>query len=121
MGMAQIFKKMYTVPTHRVLPDGTAFNQTEGIVRAMYSNGKKDDKPINHEIIEYEIDLSATSGVFLPGHCIRLEVSSSNFPNYDTNLNTGKTMINSKEQKIAYETIYHQETYPSHILLPVIG
>jgi putative CocE/NonD family hydrolase len=111
----------FTAKLVDVLPDGTAFNLTEGIVRAMYRNGKKDDKPIYHEIIECEIDLSATSNVFLPGHCIRLEVSSSNFPNYDTNLNTGKTMINSKEQKIALQTIYHQETYPSHILLPVIG
>ncbi|MCL6573662.1 MAG: CocE/NonD family hydrolase, partial [Bacillus sp. (in: Bacteria)] len=111
----------FTVKLVDVLPDGTAFNLTEGIVRAMYRNGKKDDKPINHEIIEYVIDLSATSNVFLPGHCIRLEVSSSNFPNYDTNLNTSKTMIKSKEQKIARQTIYHQETYHSHILLPVIG
>ncbi|MBM7586100.1 putative CocE/NonD family hydrolase [Bacillus pakistanensis] len=110
----------FTAKLIDVMPDGKAYNLTDGIVRAKYRDGYKQESSIKDEIIEYEIDLWATSNVFLPGHCIRVEISSSNFPRYDTNLNTGKTMVNSKEKKNARQTIFHQEEYPSHILLPVI-
>ncbi|WP_249365656.1 CocE/NonD family hydrolase [Cytobacillus citreus] len=103
-----------------VHPDGTAFNLTDGIVRATYRNGENRGERIKDEILDYEIELWPTSNVFLPGHCIRVEISSSNFPRYDTNLNTGETMVSSEKFKTAEQTIYHQEIYPSHILLPVI-
>lgn len=106
----------FTAKLIDVMPDGTAYNLTDGIVRT--SQQKKTD--VRGEIIEYDIDLWATSNVFLPGHCIRVEISSSNFPRFDTNLNTGKTMIDSTESKIANQTIYHDNDHPSHILLPVI-
>ncbi|ASK61897.1 hypothetical protein CFK37_06850 [Virgibacillus phasianinus] len=103
-----------------VMPDGTAFNLTDGIVRARYRNGYVPEADLNGEVTQYEIDLWATSNVFLPGHQIRVEISSSNFPRFDTNLNTGKTMMNSTKTKKANQTIYHNEKYPSHIILPVI-
>jgi uncharacterized protein len=111
----------FTAKLIDVMPDGKAYNLTDGIVRAAYRNGDKQEETVKDEIIEYEIDLWATSNVFLPGHCIRVEISSSNFPRFDMNLNTGKTMINSVVERKASQTIYHQEEYPSHILLPVIG
>ena len=66
------------------------------------------------------IDLWATSHVFLPGHRVRLEISSSNFPRFDRNLNTGEDEATSSRRQAAAQTILHDSGYPSHILLPVI-
>lgn len=103
-----------------VSPDGEAINLTDGIIRARYRNGNHPAEDLNHEIIEYDIDLWATSNVFLPGHQIRIEVSSSSFPRFDCNPNTGKTLFDTAETKRAVQTIYHNKQYPSHIVLPVI-
>ena len=75
-----------------VAPDGTAINLTEGILRARYREiDEPQAKPIEPgKVYEYKIDLWSTSNVFLKGHRIRVEVSSSNFPRFDRNLNTGK-------------------------------
>ncbi|GEN35082.1 CocE/NonD family hydrolase [Aneurinibacillus danicus] len=110
----------FTAKLVDVLPDGTAYNLTDGIVRARYRNGYKPEADLNGEVVEYEIDLWATSNVFLPGHCIRVEISSSNFPRFDANPNTGKTMKDSGETKPAKQTVYHNEKYPSHVILPII-
>lgn len=103
-----------------VMPDGTPYNLTDGIVRAKYRNGYQPEPIIPGEMIEYEIDLWATSNVFLPGHRIRVEISSSNFPRFDRNPNTGGSTIESAEMQKARQTIFHSELYPSHILLPII-
>jgi putative CocE/NonD family hydrolase len=110
----------FTAKLVDVLPDGTAFNLADGIIRAKYRNGYTVDHIKPNEIVEYEIDLWATSNVFLPGHSIRVEVSSSNFPRFDRNPNTGGTMVESAEWKSARQTIYHDKDHPSYILLPVI-
>lgn len=110
----------FTAKLVDVLPDGTAYNLTDGIVRAKYRNGYKSMDDLDLEVVEYEIDLWATSNVFLPGHRIRVDVTSSNFPRFDANPNTGKTFKDSKEAKVAKQTIYHNKSYPSHILLPII-
>ncbi|MDP4157617.1 MAG: CocE/NonD family hydrolase, partial [Bacillota bacterium] len=101
-------------------PDGRAIILTEGIVNAKYRNGNKPEKELNGEIVAYEIDLWATSNVFLPGHQITLEISSSSFPQYAPNSNTGKSMHESKEAVKAQQMIYHNEKYPSHLILPII-
>jgi hypothetical protein len=62
----------------------------------------------------------ATSNTFLPGHRIRLEVSSSNFPRFDRNLNTGEDPATGTRVQKATQTIHHSERYPSHAVLPVI-
>ena len=72
------------------------------------------------EIYEITIDLQATSNYFGPGHRIRVEVSSSNFPRFDRNLNTGGDNYSETEWQIARQTIHHSARYPSHLLLPVI-
>jgi len=71
-------------------------------------------------IYKIEIDLNATSNYFAKGHRIRIEVSSSNFPRWERNLNTGGNNYDETKSVIAKNTIYHSDKYPSHILLPVI-
>lgn len=101
-------------------PDGRALILTEGIVNAKYRNGNVPEEDLNGEIVEYEIDMWVTSNVFLPGHRITLEISSSSFPNYLPNPNTGKSLIDSVETVKAQQVIYHSEEYSSHLVLPVI-
>jgi putative CocE/NonD family hydrolase len=73
-----------------------------------------------NQVYEVTIDLWATSHVFLPGHRVRLEISSSNFPRFDRNLNTGEDQATGSRRQTAAQTILHDQCYPSHILLPVI-
>src|SRR5690625_3570961 len=103
-----------------VFPDGRAFNLTDGIIRAKYREGIKHQTLLNGEIIKYEIDLWATSNVFIPGHAIRIEIASSNFPRFEVNPSTGGTVLNTAEMAKAKQTIYHGVKYPSHVILPVI-
>lgn len=72
------------------------------------------------KIYEYRISLWETSTVFKAGHRIRLEVSSSNFPRYARNLNTGNHLGTSADMKIAEQTIHHDARHPSVLVLPVI-
>ena len=66
------------------------------------------------------IDLVDTSNLFLKGHRIRLDVTSSHFPQFNRNLNTGEAFGLHQKPQVANQTIYHSNTYPSHFILPVI-
>jgi uncharacterized protein len=102
-------------------PDGFARNLTEGILRARYRDSRTEAKPIEPgKAVEYKIDLWSTSNVFLKGHSIRLEVSSSNFPRFDRNLNTGKSAATDSDVVKATQTILHDADHPSALILPVI-
>ena len=104
-----------------VHPDGRPFNLCDGILRAQYYNSKDNLSLIRPgEIARYEIDLWVTSNAFLPGHKIRVEISSSNFPRFDRNLNTGEPFGTGTKWIKATQTIYHDKEHPSHVLLPVI-
>ncbi len=104
-----------------VWPDGKAYNIGEGIIRAGYRQPGKGRQPIKPgEVYEYSISLGATSNVFKVGHRIRVEISSSNFPKWDRNLNTGNPLGQDAEIKLALQTIYHDQKFPSHIVLPLI-
>ena len=72
------------------------------------------------KVYEYTVDLWSTSHVFKAGHRIRLEVSSSNFPNFDRNPNTGRDFGADAEVVAAQQTVFHDGRYPSHLILPVI-
>ena len=72
------------------------------------------------EVSRFTIDLWATSHVFLPGHRLRVEISSSNFPRFDRNLNTGEDQATGRQWQTARQTVFHDPRYPSHIVLPVI-
>ncbi|NNF14249.1 MAG: CocE/NonD family hydrolase [Gemmatimonadetes bacterium] len=104
-----------------VAPDGTARTLTDGILRARYRNGStKPELLTPGQPVELRIDLLATSNVFLPGHRIRVEVSSSNFPRFDRNPNTGAEFGVDAELRTAEQTIYHDSVRPSHLLLPLV-
>jgi uncharacterized protein len=105
-----------------VHPNGFAQNIQSGIVRARYRQGAgKPASPIQPgQVYEYTIDLWATSHVFLPGHRMRLEISSSDFPRFDRNLNTGEDPGTGTRMESSRQTVYHSAQYPSHLVLPVI-
>ena len=104
-----------------VYPNGYAQILREGILRARYRNSfKKQELSTPGKVYEYTIDLWSMSHVFKQGHRIQVEISSSNFPKYDRNLNTGGRFGDDTELRIATQTIYHDAQRPSHIILPVI-
>jgi putative CocE/NonD family hydrolase len=106
-----------------VFPDGRAINLTDGVLRARYHRSLSDPELlVPDKIYKLDIDLWATSNVFLPGHRIRLEVSSSNFPRLGRNMNTGGINVDENlDQSIpAVNRIFHDREHPSHLILPVI-
>ncbi len=106
-----------------VHPDGYAQNLTDGIIRARYRNFAKGEAPSLIEpgkAYEYEIDLWSTSNVFKAGHRIRLDITSSNFPRWDRNPNTGHDFGVDAELAIAHQTILHDSEHPSYVELPVV-
>jgi uncharacterized protein len=111
----------FTAKLVDVWPNGYAQNIQDGIVRARYRAGNSNPSPIKAgEVYEYTIDLWATSLVLKPGHRLRVEISSSNFPHYDRNLNTGGPLFKETNPARATQTILHDATHPSHIVLPII-
>ncbi len=111
----------FTVKLIDVYPDGTAYNLDETIQRARYREG------YDHQVFMepgkvYEIEMSplSTSNWFAPGHRIRVEVSSSNFPRFTRNLNTGGRNWDETEGVVAHNVIHHSRQYPSQIRLSVV-
>jgi uncharacterized protein len=105
-----------------VWPDGFAENLTEGILRARYRDSREAPTLMNPgEAYRLTIDLWATSNVFKKDHVLRLEVSSSNFPRFDRNPNTGELRnVGSIEQR-ATNTILHDAEHPSALILPIVS
>ncbi|HEY7441470.1 MAG TPA: CocE/NonD family hydrolase [Vicinamibacterales bacterium] len=103
-------------------PDGFARNVQDGIVRARSREAPAKPQSLIEpgRVYEYSIDMWATSNTFMPGHRIRLEISSSNFPRFDRNLNTGEDPTTGTRMDVAKQTIYHSARYPSRLVLPVI-
>ena len=104
-----------------VWPDGFAENLTEGILRLRYRNSQEKPEMANPgETYRITVDLWATSNVFLAGHKLRLEVSSSNFPRFDRNLNTGEGQARATRMIKATNMVYHDKAHPSAVILPVL-
>ena len=106
-----------------VRPDGYSHNLAEGVVRARFRDSMSDPTPITPgKTYEYAIDMWATSHVFKRGHRVRLEITSSNFPRYDRNPNTGNDfgMDGQNDLLTARQTILHSPASASHLRLPVI-
>ena len=100
---------------------GFARNLTDGIIRARFRNPRHPASfIIPGEVIEYHIDLWSTSNVFLRGHQVRIEISSSNFPRFDRNLNTGGEIGSELEFVSALQTIHHSSEFGSHVILPIV-
>ena len=111
----------FTAKLADVSPDGTTINLTEGILRARYRDSQLTPTLLTPgQIYALSIDLWATSNVFRAGHRLRLEISSSNFPRFDRNLNTGELAANSSKWKIATNTVLHDKAHPSALILPVV-
>lgn len=103
-----------------VHPDGRAIDVVDGILRVRYREGF--DRTVMMEpgeVYQIEIDLQATSNWFPPGHRIRLEISSSAFPRFDRNLNTGGNNWDETEWVVAQNIVHHCTEFPSYVLLPV--
>ena len=102
-------------------PSGYARFLTDGIVRARYRNSTAHAEAIQPgKAYEYDIDLWATSNLFQAGHRIRLYISSSNFPRFNRNLNTGDPTFGSTRMTKAHQKIYLDAQHPSALVLPVI-
>ena len=107
-------------PPSNEYPEGLAINITDSILRARYRNGfEKPEFMIPGEPYEFVFQLFPTSNVFQKGHRIRLEVSSSNFPQFDRNPNTGNAFGRDAELRTARQNVYHTKAYPSHLILPL--
>jgi len=111
----------FTAKLIDVYPDGRAFNIQEGILRARYREGQERKVWFTPgKVAVVRIDLGATGNFFGPGHRIRLEVSSSNFPRFDRNLNTGGNNYDETKWLVAHNAVHHSRKYLSYLLLPVI-
>jgi len=105
-----------------VYPDGTSMLIELGIQRARYRNSETHPTLIEPgKIYKYEIHVWPTSNLFKAGHRIRLEISSSNFPMWDRNPNTGHRFAQDAVLKIADQTIFHDADHPSEVTLPIVS
>ena len=92
-----------------------------GIVRARYRESVSKPSPLTPgQVYRFEIDLVGTSIAFQKGHRVRVHVTSSHFPQFDRNPNTGAAFGTTDTVKVAQQTVYHDSERASHILLPVI-
>ncbi len=111
----------FTAKLVDVRPDGYAQNIVDGIQRARYRDSASRPTLLEPgKTYQFTIDLWATSHVFMAGHRLRVEISSSNFPRFDRNLNTGGDQATGTTFVIAEQTVLHDAAHRSHILLPII-
>ena len=106
----------FTAKLVDVYPDGKAYNVSDGVLRRSYQHAAEEGAAPQ----EISIELWPTSTLFLPGHRIRLEISSSNFPRYDRNTNTGGNPATDISPKMATQVVHHSRAHPSWIVLPVV-
>jgi putative CocE/NonD family hydrolase len=112
----------FTAKLVDVFPNGEARNLTDGILRLRYrASLEKPQAAVPGEIYRLVIDAGVTSNVFLKGHRVRIEISSSNFPRFDRNPNTGRAIADETVLRKAQQTIYHDREHPSCVILPVIS
>ena len=108
-------------PPSTDFPAGVSLNIADSIVRARYRYSLEKAELLKPgQPYEFTIEMYPTSIVFKRGHRIRLDISSSNFPRFDVNPNTGEPLNNNRRWQIADNTIYLDAKHPSHIVLPVI-
>jgi len=113
-------KVLDVYPPSPDFPEGLDINITDSIIRARYRNGfQRSELMTEGEAYEFVFQLYPTSNVFAKGHRIRLDISSSNWPRFDVNHNTGGSLGIDRTYKTAKQTVYHSADYPSHIVLPI--
>jgi putative CocE/NonD family hydrolase len=108
-------------PPGKDFPEGVELNIGDSIVRARYRDSlEKASLMTPGQIYRFRIELYPTSILFAKGHRIRVDISSSNFPRFDVNPNTGEPLNQNRRTAVAVNSIYHDTEHPSHIVLPVI-
>jgi len=111
----------FTAKLVDVFPDGYARNLSDGILRLRYRNSlERPELAAPGEVYRITVDAGVTGNAFLKGHRIRLEVSSSNFPRFDRNPNTGGVIADDTRLLKATQTVYHGREHPSRLLLMVV-
>jgi putative CocE/NonD family hydrolase len=115
-------KLLDVYPPSADFPRGFEMNLTDGILRARYRNAPQAPELLTPGAI-YPLVLQPfpTANVFKAGHRIRVDISSSNFPRFDVNPNSGEPLGRDRRIVVADNTIYHSAAYPSHIVLPIIA
>jgi putative CocE/NonD family hydrolase len=106
-----------------VFPNGKAIFLTEGIIRARYRGSESGESVELLEpgaVAEYQIRCYPIANVFRRGHRVRLDVTSSSFPRFSRNLNTGEDVATGTRMEVARQTVLHTSAYPSHVVLPVL-
>ena len=120
-GMSSALDTDWVVRLEDVDPEGYSRNLCDGILRARYRDSFEQPELLDPgKIYRFEVDLWATSNAFMPGHRIRVAVTSSCFPRFDRNLNTGGPINREAVGQVAVNTVFYDEFRPSHIVLPVI-
>jgi putative CocE/NonD family hydrolase len=103
-----------------VYPDGRSMRVTEAFIRARFRNSLREaELMVAGSIYQFDLVFNPIAHVFKPGHCVRVTITSSYFPRYDRNLNTGKPIGSDADPVIAVQTIHHGPTNPSKVRLPV--
>ena len=110
-----------TVKLLDVFPDGRAMNMVEGITRVRYRDSFGNPQMMQAgKVYDVPVDLHATSWYLPPGHRLRLEISSSNFPRFDRNLNTGGKNYDEIKWRTAKNSVHHTAAHASRLVLPVV-
>jgi hypothetical protein len=112
----------FTVKVLDVYPDGTAYNLDESVQRMRYREGYERPPAWMAPGKVYEVTLQplVTSNYFAPGHRLRIEVSSSNFPRFDRNLNTGGNKYDEAKGVVAHNVVHHSKLFPSQVTVTVV-
>jgi uncharacterized protein len=111
----------FTAKLVDLYPDGVARNLTDGILRLRYRQSlEREELATPGEIYRITIDAGVTGNLFRKGHRIRLEISSSNFPRFDRNPNTGGPIPTETRLVKATQSVYHDRQHPSELVLPVV-
>jgi putative CocE/NonD family hydrolase len=108
-------------PANADYPDGFSQNISDSIIRARYRNSRNTPAMLRPgQITPFNIVLYPTSNLFGRGHRIRLDISSSNFPRFDINPNTGGELGQDRRVQLAQQAVYHDPEHPTHVVLPII-
>jgi putative CocE/NonD family hydrolase len=114
-------KLLDVYPPSKDFPNGFDMNLTDGIIRARYRNSpEKQELMKPGEVYKFVIEPFPTANVFKKGHRIRIDISSSNFPRFDVNPNTGEPLGQNRRTLVADNSIYHDRNSQSHVVLPLV-
>ena len=108
-------------PPSQDFPSGFDMNLTDGIIRARYRNSPEEQEfMMPGDVYEFVIEPFPTGNVLKKGHRIRIDISSSNFPRFDVNPNTGEPLGKHRRMIVADNSIYHDAAHSSHVVLPIV-